>query len=78
MSELADIIINGGPYVPGQRMTRVLAGVVDVGEINALREELIRLRAAQLGSDADAACCEGRPSGHTGECWPLGAIRPAS
>lgn len=23
-------------------------------------------------------CCEGRPAGHTGACWPLGATHPAS
>lgn len=77
MSELADIIINDGPYIEGERLTALLRRA-DPARINSLRAELIRLRAARLGIDADVACCEGRPAGHTGECWPLGATHPPS
>lgn len=77
MSELADTIIGDGPYIEGERLTALLRSV-DPAQINALRSELIRLRAARLGIDADVACCEGRPAVHTGEHWPLGATHPAS
>lgn len=77
MSELADTIITDGPYIEGERLTALLRGV-DAAQINSLRSELIRLRAARRGGVAAVACCEGRPAGHTGEHWPLGAVHPAS
>lgn len=77
MSELADTIINDGPYVAGRQLAALLRSV-NPAQINALRSELIRLRAAHAGIDAEVACCEGRTPGHTGEHWPLGAVHPAS
>lgn len=32
--------------------------------------------ADQVGLGTPVACCEGRPAGHTGACWPLGATHP--
>ncbi len=51
-SHLGDLIVMYGPYAPGQSMTRILATVVDLTEINALRDELIALRDIALGGDA--------------------------
>lgn len=45
MSELGNLIITSGPYAGGHRMSEILARVVDRTEINALRDELIELRA---------------------------------
>jgi hypothetical protein len=33
---------------------------------------------ARLLAQLKEPCCEGRPAGHTGKCWPLGATHPAS
>lgn len=49
-SRLGDLIVMHGPYVAGQRMTALLAGMVDLAEINALRDELIRLRRVEVGA----------------------------
>ena len=42
---LADQIIEHGPYRGGDRMTAVMAGVVDLTQINELRDELVAGRA---------------------------------
>jgi hypothetical protein len=48
--------------------------------IGEIRREFV----AYLAADAIAqkwmpadSCCEGRPPGHEGKCWPLGGVHPA-
>lgn len=41
---LADQIIEGGPWVGGQSVKTLMAAIVDFTEINALRDELIAAR----------------------------------
>jgi hypothetical protein len=51
-SHLGDLIVMHGPYTVGQRMTPILAAMVDLTEINALRNELIALRSIATGGPA--------------------------
>jgi hypothetical protein len=58
------------------------------GEQAAARRRLIEMsdtgqptpprQAAPISTKTAGPCCEGRPAGHTGTCWPLGGTHPAS
>jgi hypothetical protein len=58
------------------RQHRAAALVVAVAQELERAADLID-RAQAHAREAHPGCCEGRPAGHTGEHWPLGATHPA-
>lgn len=70
-STLGDWIVSRGPYVAGQVMTPLLAAIVDLTEINALRDELIALR-----DIANRAAIRGAAAGHAAGCVAGVACEP--
>lgn len=59
MSHLADLIVEHGPWEPGRGAEQIdielRLALMDGGDLNALRSELIELRALRL-SDLPEAC----------------------
>lgn len=55
--------------------------LTDAAAIKRLRDvyaEYLRDDLAAKEWMPEEACCEGRPDGHEGDCWPIGGVRPAA